>query len=68
MFDLLSFKKHIIVKAILNRWSVTKAASIDSLHGLSHYVGTGVPINLKRTSMFSEIICTLSITYYIKYL
>lgn len=57
MFDLLSFKKHIIVKAILNGWSVTKAASIDFLHGLSHYVGTGVPINLKRTHLFSEIIC-----------
>lgn len=48
MSDLLIFKKHIIVKAILNGWPVTKASSINSLHGFSHYVGTGVPINLKR--------------------
>ncbi len=48
MSDLLIFKKHIIVKSILNGRPVTKASSIDSLHGLSHYVSTGVPIHLKK--------------------
>ncbi len=52
MADLLIFKEHIIVKAILNGWPVTKASSIDSLHGLSHYVGTGVPIHLRKEVFF----------------
>lgn len=41
---------HIVVEAVLNRRSVTQAASVHFLHGLTHNVGTGVPIDLKTES------------------
>lgn len=41
---------HVIIKSILNWWSIAQAAPIVSFHGLSKDMSTWMPVNLQIKS------------------